>query len=150
MTYTTTKTLQPSQSPCTLAIFHSSHRLIILTTSQILKYTKYRKTLWDSQEIAILRYLAHRILRLNMYRKPHHKFLQKFPVLDISQVAMCVSLQSSKRDLGEGSFAKGFVMSSDLSRPFLSRIKSRWHWGSTCGSAKESSTKFPKGLLLEL
>jgi len=58
-----------------------------------------------------------------MYRKPHHKFLQKFPVLDVSQVAMYVSSQSSKRDPGEGSFAKGFAMSFDLSQPFLSRIK---------------------------
>jgi len=149
-TYTTTKTLRPSQSPCTLAISHSSHLVIILTTSQILKYIEYRKKLWNSQEIAILRYSEHRILHLNMCRKPHHKFLQKFPVLDVSQVAMCVSLQSSKRDPGEGSFAKGFAMSSDLSRPLLSHIKSRWHWGSTCGSAKENSTKFLKGLLPEL
>ncbi len=72
-----------------------------------------------------MRYSEHRILHLNMYRKPHHKFLQKFPVLDVSQVAMCVNLQSSERDPGEGSFAKGFAMSSDLSQSFLSRIKSR-------------------------
>jgi len=66
-----------------------------------------------------------RILRLNMYRKPHHKFLQNFPVVDVSQVAMCVSLQISERVTGESNFAKGFTMSSDLSRPFLSRKKSR-------------------------
>jgi hypothetical protein len=53
-----------------------------------------------------------------MYRKPHHKFLQNFSVVDVSQVAMCVSLQISERVTGEGSFAKGFAMSSDLSRPF--------------------------------
>jgi hypothetical protein len=40
-------------------------------------------------------------------------------------------------------------MSFDLSRTFLSRKKSWWHWGSTCGSAKDS-TKFPEGLLAEL
>jgi hypothetical protein len=60
-----------------------------------------------------------------MYRKPHHKFLQNFPVVDVSQVAMCVSSQISERVIGEGSFAKGFAMSSDLSRTFLSRKKSR-------------------------
>jgi hypothetical protein len=59
-----------------------------------------------------------------MYRKPHHKFLQNFPVVDVSQVAMCVSPQINERVTGEGSFAKGFAMSSDLSRPFLSRKKS--------------------------
>ncbi len=48
-----------------------------------------------------------------MYRKPHHKFLQNFPVLYVSQVAMCVSSQISERVTGEGSFAKGFAMSSD-------------------------------------
>jgi hypothetical protein len=48
-----------------------------------------------------------------MYRKPHHKFLQNFPVVDVSQVAMCVSSQISERVTGEGSFAKGFAMSSD-------------------------------------
>jgi hypothetical protein len=41
-------------------------------------------------------------------------------------------------------------MSSDLSRPFLSRKKSWRHWGNTCGSAKDSNTKFPEGLLVEL
>jgi len=40
-----------------------------------------------------------------MYRKPHHKFLQKFPVVDVSQVAMCGSLQISERVTGEGIFA---------------------------------------------
>ncbi len=60
-----------------------------------------------------------------MYRKPHHKFLQNFSMVDVSQVAMCVSSQISERVTGEGSFAKGFVMSSDLSRTFLSRKKSR-------------------------
>ncbi len=48
-----------------------------------------------------------------MYRKPHHKFLQNFPVVDVSQVAMCVSSQISERVTREGSFAKGFAMSSD-------------------------------------
>ncbi len=72
-----------------------------------------------------MRYLAPHILCLNMYRKPHHKFLQNFPVVDVSQVVMCVSLQISERVTGEGSFAKGFVMSSNLSRTFLSRKKSR-------------------------
>jgi hypothetical protein len=56
-----------------------------------------------------------------MYRKPHHNFLQNFPVVDVSQVAMCISSQISERVTEEGSFAK----SSDLSRPFLSRKKSR-------------------------
>jgi hypothetical protein len=85
-----------------------------------------------------------------MYRKPHHKFLQNFPMVDISQVAMCISSQISERVTREGSFAKGFPMSSDLSRPFLSRKKSQWHWSSTCGSVKDSSTKFPEGLFVEL
>jgi hypothetical protein len=48
-----------------------------------------------------------------MYRKPHHKFLQNFPVVDVSQVAMYVSLQINERVTGEGSFAKCFAMSSD-------------------------------------
>jgi hypothetical protein len=60
-----------------------------------------------------------------MYRKPHQKILQKFLVVDVSQVAMCVSSQINERVTREGSFAKGFAMSSDLSRPFLSRKKSR-------------------------
>jgi hypothetical protein len=58
-----------------------------------------------------------------MYCKPHHKFLQNFPVVDVSQVVMCLSSQISERVIGEGSFAKGFVMSSDLSRTFLGRKK---------------------------
>ncbi len=29
-----------------------------------------------------------RILRLNMYRKLHHNFLQNFPVVDVSQVVI--------------------------------------------------------------
>ncbi len=41
-TYTTNKTLQPAQSPSTLAIFHTSQRLIILKTLHILQYKKYR------------------------------------------------------------------------------------------------------------
>jgi hypothetical protein len=53
-----------------------------------------------------------------MYRKPHHKFLQNFLVVDVLQVAMCVSSQISERVTREGSFAKGFAMSSDLSLPF--------------------------------
>ncbi len=72
-----------------------------------------------------MRYSAPRILRLNMYRKPHHKFLQNFPVVDVSQVVMCVSSQINERVIGEGSFAKGFTMSSNLSRLFLSHKKSR-------------------------
>ena len=48
-----------------------------------------------------------------MYRKPHHKFLQNFSVVDVSQVAMCVSSQISERVIVEGSFAKGFAMSSN-------------------------------------
>ncbi len=64
-----------------------------------------------------MRYSAPRILRLNMYRKPHHKFLQNFPAMDVSQVVMCGSWQISERVTGEESFAK----SSDLSAPFLSR-----------------------------
>jgi len=60
-----------------------------------------------------------------MYRKPLHKFLQNFLVVDVSQVAMCISSQISERVTGEGSFAKGFAMSSDLSQTFLSRKKSR-------------------------
>jgi hypothetical protein len=65
--------------------------------------------------------------------------------VDVSQVAMRVSSQISEKVTGEGSFAKGFAISSDLSQPFLSRKKSRWHWGNTCSSAKDSSTKFPEG-----
>ncbi len=34
-------------------------------------------------------------------------------MVDISQVVMCVSSQISERVTGEGSFAKGFAMSSD-------------------------------------
>jgi hypothetical protein len=48
-----------------------------------------------------------------MYRKLHHKFLQNFPVVDISQVVMCVTSQISERVTREGSFAKGFAMSSN-------------------------------------
>ncbi len=32
-------------------------------------------------------------------------------MVDVSQVAMCVSSQISERVIGEGSFAKGFAMS---------------------------------------
>ncbi len=42
-------------------------------------------------------------------------------MVDISQVVMRISSQISQRVTGEGSFAKGFAISSDLSRPFLSR-----------------------------
>jgi hypothetical protein len=48
-----------------------------------------------------------------MYRKSHHKFLQNFPVVDVSQVAMCINSQINERVTREGSFAKSFVMSSD-------------------------------------
>jgi hypothetical protein len=58
-----------------------------------------------------------------MYRKPHHKFLQNFLVVDVSQVAMCGSLQISERVTGEGIFTKGFAMSSNLSRPFFNHKK---------------------------
>jgi hypothetical protein len=58
-----------------------------------------------------------------MYRKLHHKFLQNFPVVDVSQVVMCVTSQISERVTGEGSFAKGFVMSSD-SQNTIKKIKS--------------------------
>jgi hypothetical protein len=119
-TYMTNKTLRPTQSPSTLAIIHTSQHLIIFKTSHILQYTKYRYKLWESQDIASLRYLAPCILRLNTYRKPHHKFLQNFLVVDVSQVAMCVSSQISERVNGEGSFAKGFAMSSDSQNPLTS------------------------------
>jgi len=55
-----------------------------------------------------VRYVAPHSLRFNMYRKPHHKFLENFPLVDVSQGAMWVSSQSSERVTGEGSFAKGF------------------------------------------
>jgi hypothetical protein len=60
-----------------------------------------------------------------MYCKPHHKFLQNFLVVDVSQVAMHISSQINERVIGKGSFAKGFAISSDLSRPFLSCKKSQ-------------------------
>ncbi len=41
-TYTTNKILRPTQSPSTLAIFHTSQRSIIFKTSHILQYKKYR------------------------------------------------------------------------------------------------------------
>ncbi len=57
-----------------------------------------------------------------MYRKLHHKFLQNFPVVDVSQVVMCVTSQISERVTGEGSFAKGFAMSFD-SQNTIKKIK---------------------------
>jgi hypothetical protein len=57
-----------------------------------------------------------------MYRKDHHKFVQNFSVVDISQVAMYVSSQISERVTGEGSFAKGFAMSTD-SQNAIKKIK---------------------------
>jgi hypothetical protein len=48
-----------------------------------------------------------------MYRKLHHKFLQNFPVVDVSQVVMCVTSQINERVTRQGSFAKGFAMSFD-------------------------------------
>jgi hypothetical protein len=42
-----------------------------------------------------------------------YKFLQNFPVVDVSQVAMCISLQISERVTGEENFAKDFAMSSN-------------------------------------
>jgi hypothetical protein len=44
-----------------------------------------------------------------MYRKPHHKFLRNFLVVDVLQVAMRISLQISERVTGEGHFPKGFI-----------------------------------------
>ncbi len=43
-------------------------------------------------------------------------------MVDVSQVAMCVSLQISERVTREGSFAKGFAMSSD-SQNAIKKIK---------------------------
>jgi hypothetical protein len=60
-----------------------------------------------------------------MYHKPNNKFLRNFPVVDVLQVAMRVSLQISERVTGEGSFAKGFVISFELLWPFLSHKKYR-------------------------
>jgi len=57
-----------------------------------------------------------------MYRKLHHKFLQNFLVVDVSQVVMCVTSQISERVTREGSFAKGFAMSSD-SQNTIKKIK---------------------------
>jgi hypothetical protein len=57
-----------------------------------------------------------------MYRKLHHKFLQNFLMVDISQVVMCVTSQISERVAGEGSFAKSFAMSSD-SQNTIKKIK---------------------------
>jgi hypothetical protein len=57
-----------------------------------------------------------------MYHKSHHKFLQNFPVVDVSQVAMCVSSQINERVTGEGSFAKGFVMSSNSQNTIKEKI----------------------------
>ncbi len=56
----TNKTLRPAQSLSTIAIFRTSQRLIILKTSQLLQYIKYRYKLWDSQNIAtcVIRRLA--------------------------------------------------------------------------------------------
>jgi hypothetical protein len=65
---------------------------------QALRVTRHRK----------LRYSAPRILRLNMYRKLHHKFSQKFPLVGVSQVAICVSSQINEKVTREGSFTKGF------------------------------------------
>jgi hypothetical protein len=48
-----------------------------------------------------------------MYCIPNHKFLQNSSVVDVSQVAMCISSQINERVIREGSFAKGFAMSSD-------------------------------------
>jgi hypothetical protein len=45
-----------------------------------------------------------------MYRKPHHKFLQNFPVVYVLQVAMCVSSLISEKVTRKGNFAKGFAM----------------------------------------
>jgi hypothetical protein len=42
--------------------------------------------------------------------------------VDVSQVTMCVSSQISERVTGEGTFAKGFAMSSD-SQNTIKKIK---------------------------
>ncbi len=42
--------------------------------------------------------------------------------MDVSQVTMCVSSQISERVTGEGTFAKGFAMSSD-SQNTIKKIK---------------------------
>jgi hypothetical protein len=59
-----------------------------------------------------------------MGHKPHHKFLQNFPVVYVSQVAMCISSQISERVTGEGSFAKGFAMSSNSQNAIKKNKKS--------------------------
>jgi hypothetical protein len=100
--------LRSAQRLSPVAIFNSSQSLFILSTSQSLPYTEYCYRLWDQQHIATCVFLAPRILRLNVYRKPHHKFLQNFLVVGVSQVVMWVISQSSERVTGEGSFAKGF------------------------------------------
>ncbi len=43
-------------------------------------------------------------------------------MVDVSQVAMCVSSQINERVTGEGSFAKGFALSSD-SQYAIKKIK---------------------------
>jgi hypothetical protein len=89
------------------AMFNHTQNIAHFTTHKIslqtLKVTRHHKFALS----------ASCILRLNMYRKPHHKFLQNFPMVDVSQVAMCVSSQISEKVIGEGSFAKGFAMSFD-------------------------------------
>ncbi len=79
-------------------------------TQHVAIFTVYRVSLQTlrSPTHRNLHFLAPRILRFSVYRKPHHKFLQNFPLVDVSQVAMVVSSQSSERVTREGSFAKGF------------------------------------------
>ncbi len=89
-----------------------AHFTIHKVSLQTLKVTRHHKFALS----------ASCILRLNMYRKPHHKFLQNFPMVDVSQVAMCVSSQISEKVTGEGSFAKDFAMSSD-SQNSIKKIK---------------------------
>jgi hypothetical protein len=60
-----------------------------------------------------------------MYHKPHQKNLQKFSMVDVSQVAMCVSSQISERVTREGSFAKGFPMSSDSQNAKNSQMEAK-------------------------
>jgi hypothetical protein len=59
-------------------------------TQHIAIFTVYKVSLQTlrSTTHCNLRFLAPRILRLNVYRKPHDKFLQNFPVVGVSQVAM--------------------------------------------------------------
>jgi hypothetical protein len=56
-----------------------------------------------------------------MYRKPHHRFLQKFPLVGVLQVAMCVSSQVVKGLLEKEVSQKGFAMSSNSQTPLKNK-----------------------------